>query len=386
MMYDVPMKIQEYLQSHTLAQLQEEFKIIVTDYPDRVVLNYNQIESPTQHPLCDECRALILRKDTWEVLARSFSRFYNVGEDKRTSEFPVTKARIEEKLDGSLMSVYHDGEKWCVSTRKMAYAEGTTAIGKSFAQLFKEASDKTSLYVTLNEIESLKWATWVFELTAPENRIVTPYSESSITLIGARDNKTGNEYTGEYLDSIAKIMHVKRPKSFVFNSLQEAIEKVKTLNMMDEGFVLTYEGDCGSFWRLKCKNEKYLAIAHMRDNGSISPKRIMTLILNGERTEYLNYFPEDTKYFNFVQDIWDESLNRIKSIWGQNCSIINQKEFALAIIPLTCYDYEKGILFELKKGRNSLSDILGKLDGKKMSNNLGLKQKFKKEFGIEEEE
>lgn len=377
------MKVQEYLKTHSLAQLQEEFKIVVTDYPDRVVLNYHMIESPSQHEICDECRALILRKDTWEVLARSFDRFFNVSEDKHTNEFPVTKARIEEKLDGSLLSLYHDGEKWCVSTRKMAFAEGTMPIGKTFAQLFQEAANKTSLYVALDELKIAQWVTWVFELTAPENRIVTPYTESSITLIGARNNATGQEYLGEQLDSIAKVFHVNRPKSFKFNSLQEAIDVAKSLNMMDEGFVLTYEKE-GSFWRLKCKNEKYLAIAHMRDNGSISPKRIMTLILNGERTEYLTYFPEDTKYFDFVQSVYDESINRIKNIWSGSKDIAVQKDFALTIIPLAV-GYEKGILFEMKKGKDMVRTIQD-MGGKKMALHLNLKGKFKKEFGIETEE
>ena len=94
------MNVQKYLKEYGLDKLVEEFSIIVTDYPDRVVLNYNQIDSPRFHPVVDECRALILRKGTWEVMARSFDRFYNVGEGEAWKDFDFSYARFDEKLDG----------------------------------------------------------------------------------------------------------------------------------------------------------------------------------------------------------------------------------------------------------------------------------------------
>jgi len=71
------MQVQKYLKEHGLEKLKSEFSIVVTDYPDFVVLNYNQITSPRFNPIVDECRALILEKGTWKVLCRSFDRFYN---------------------------------------------------------------------------------------------------------------------------------------------------------------------------------------------------------------------------------------------------------------------------------------------------------------------
>lgn len=119
------MEVQKFLKEHGIEELQKQFAIIVTDYPDRVVLNYNQIDSPRFIPLVDECRALILRKGTWEVMARSFDRFYNLGESvdpkegievqrianpgiKRTPtpndtfyrKLNIANANIQEKLDG----------------------------------------------------------------------------------------------------------------------------------------------------------------------------------------------------------------------------------------------------------------------------------------------
>lgn len=71
------LSVQKYLVEHRLEDLENEFGIVVTRYEDRVVLNYSQIKSPKQHPVCDECRALILSYPDFFILSRSFDRFYN---------------------------------------------------------------------------------------------------------------------------------------------------------------------------------------------------------------------------------------------------------------------------------------------------------------------
>jgi len=377
------MQVQQYLKDHGLAKLQEEYKIEVRDYPDRVVLNYSQIDSPRFHPICDECRALILRKDTWDVLARSFDRFFNIGEGDEWKRHDISKARIDEKLDGSIMSVYWDGDKWCVSTRKMGYAEGTNIFGKSFRQLFDEAAVKTELWKFLDSASQFKQFTWVFELTSQENRIVTRYSETSITLIGARHNLFGGELNGKELDDAAKEIKVARPKSFKFTNLEDTIKATRELDTLDEGFVLVWENDRGeSSYRLKCKNERYVAIAHMRENGQISPKNILAMIMANETSEYIGYFPEDEPYISFVEPIYKDSYNRIIEINNKHMTIKDQKEFALTIMPLCKYGFEKGTLFAMRKG-GDFDTLLLELGAKKIAKELKLKERFAKEFNVQ---
>jgi hypothetical protein len=94
------MNVQLYLEQHGLEKLQEEFFICVNDYGDFCVLNYSQIDSPRFHPICDECRSLILEKNTWKILSRSFDRFYNYQENPNDKDFPIDKALVQEKVDG----------------------------------------------------------------------------------------------------------------------------------------------------------------------------------------------------------------------------------------------------------------------------------------------
>ena len=378
------MKVQEYLKEHGLQALVDEFKIDVSDYPDRVVLNYNQINSPKYNPICDECRALILRKDTWEVMARSFDRFYNVGEGEGWKDFPVEQARIDEKLDGSLLSVYYDDDGWHPATRKKAFAEGGTAYGLDFNQLFEKAIEGTRVKEYLNYQLNTNF-TYIFELTSPMNRIVTPYSETNVTLIGIRNNLNGFEVGKKSLDYVALHMDVARPKTFECKTFDELIEMANSLEAMNEGFVLVIEQE-GSFRRLKCKNSKYLAIAHMRNNGIVSPRRILVLIMANEQEEYLQYFESDKKYFDLVKEIYDESLTRIVNLWSEVKDIEDQKEFALAVQGGTKHKHEQGICFKLRKGSVGLYRLIEDTDPKKLAKSLHLKEKFGKVFGIEEEE
>jgi hypothetical protein len=405
------MEVQKFLQTYGLEELQKQFAIGVTDYPDRVVLNYNQIDSPRFNPIVDECRALILRKGTWEVMARSFDRFYNLGEGcdpkdgldmqripnpgiKRTptpndifvKRFNIAKAVIQEKLDGSLMSFYWDGEKWCVSTRKLAFAEGQTNLGRTFAEVFWDAASKTQLP---NKIKTslgldLREFTLVFELTGPENRVVTPYSENKITLIGGRSNSELSFYrelSMTELDNLADVLDVGRPKPYTVDSYEKLLILVDSFPTMDEGVVLLIEAENGSHWRIKCKNPKYVAVAHLRENGGLSPKNVLSLVMSGEHYEYLKYFPEDKKYFDFVEVIYAEVKQRIVAIYAECKDIKEQKDFALTMMPKTKFSFEKGIIFSMRKG-GDMEQLLREFGAKKLSQGLNLKQKFIDEFHV----
>jgi hypothetical protein len=277
--------------------------------------------------------------------------------------------------------MYYDGIEWRVASRSMAYAEGTIPIGLSFKTKFSEAIMKTQVLKVLEDNPSLnRQFTWIFELTSPETRVVTPYKDTAITLIGARNNVTGVELGGQVLDDFSKIMNVRRPRSYTFTTLNEAIAFVKTLNSMEEGFVMTYESLDG-FWRLKCKNEKYLAIAHMRENGTLTPRHVMELVLHNDYQEYLSYFPEDQKYFDLVIDVYTKSLTKIKQFVNDFMNIESQKEFALKIVPL-CTKLETGVLFSIRKTKQTPEHILCDMGGKKVAEHLGLKDLFSEQFGI----
>jgi hypothetical protein len=400
------LNVQTYLrhEDNSLQTLQDELGIVVNEYDDRVVLNYHQIDSPRFHPVCDECRALILEKDTWNIVARSFHRFYNMGEghDKgaefiRLSSFgeheiiafDISRSTILQKLDGTLITAYWYNDCWNFSTRKMAFAEGATTFGMTFEDLVRSAYNYNSVVTMLEEFPNAKKLSWAFELTSPANRVVTPYTETRLSLLTVVHNETGIEFSARAISDISTKYTVACPYILETQSWEELIEEVNNLPSMQEGYVIVQEHneDIMHPLRIKVKNPKFVAIAHMRENGQLSPKNVLKLVMEDEVEEYLSYFPEDKKYFDLVQNEYFKFCGEILGIYRDCHEIEEQKEFALTIQRKVSHKAQCGFLFRMRKG-NSLGEILEQTEPKKLAQVLNLKAAFVKEFGkvIDEED
>ncbi len=338
----------KYLETHTYNDLEKEFGIKAKVYDDRVVLNYSQIDSPKHHPIVKECRALILSIPDHEIMSRAFDRFFNYGEDPNTKDFDITKAEVTEKVDGSLMPVYHDGAKWQVATRQMAFAEGQTPSGRTFREVFVEA-----LGGEPNDVfkEISKDLVIICELVSPESRVVKPYEKPCVYVLDVR-----NKYTGlllgrqlSYHWTIPEYAKWRYPFPYEFETWDDCLLAAKRLPAMDEGYVANQNN-----WRIKVKNPAYLAIANLRMNGIINEKRIILLVLMNDQDEYLQYFPEDQKEFDPYLEAYETMILEIDKHWVAHKNTEDQKEFALAI--KDCH--AKNILFGMRNKNQTIPEVI----------------------------
>lgn len=335
------LEIQKYLKSHSLISLEDVFGIHSKIYGDRVILNYRIDSKPKFHPIVCECRSLILSLPDYNIISRSFDRFFNYGEGDDKDAFNWDHSIIFNKLDGSLINVYHDGIQWNVSTRGTAFGEGTTPMGKQFKDLFIEAIG-TDLQNAFKDC--LKNYTYIFEVTSPENRIVTAYKDTKATLLAIR-----NKETGEYIDyniintfinfNDAKIDNV---ESYNLKSANDILNFVESRDQTDEGVVCF---DTITQKRIKIKNSSYVAIHHLRGN-EVTTKSIISLLLKGETDEYLVYFPEDKKLLSPFIEKYNKLYNDVIDSFEKFKDIENQKEFAITIKDLPY----KAFLFLMRKG------------------------------------
>lgn len=345
------LEVQKYLSNHTLQNLIDEFGIKVKEYEDRLVLNYDQIDSPKFHPIVKECRALILSYD-YKVLSRAFDRFFNLSEDPNEKEFDISSAILYEKIDGSICPCYFDGKKWQVATRGTAFGEGMSNRGnKSYRDIFFEALGSDNLDYAFANIPTEY--TVIFEMVSPETRVVKPYSESKIYLIGIRNKETGEDLPISVANDWICVPGVRwfYPKYYKFTSYDEILKSIRELPALDEGYVVVAEG----FYRIKIKNPSYLAIANLRMNGIPSDRRIAWLVWHNDYDEYLSYFPEDKTLF----DVWIEARKKLMEDINANLHHMNikvQKDFALTIQNCKC----KSVLFSIRKG-DSLQKIFDRM-------------------------
>ena len=293
---------------------------------DLICLNYNQIESPKLHPVVKECRGLILNKNTFDIVFRSMERFFNHNEngcvaklDKDTDYF--------DKLDGSYIKIYHFDGMWYLATRGTIFANNpVNPFGLTFKQLVYKALgvenyDQFALRAEANLDKNISYS---FEITSPDNRVVTPYTEYTLHYLNARITNTG-EYTDQREQ--AKSFGAKLQTPLKFETVTEMEEYVKNLTGLQEGLV-AYENGIPV---AKIKNDVYIQVHHSRGEGIITPKRVRHLVLIQEHEEYLAYFPEDDHYFRPYIDAYNELINQFAEAWNEVKDISDKKEFALTV-------------------------------------------------------
>lgn len=342
------MKVIEYLKEFGLQKLSSEFAIKVKEYPEHnlLVLNYDQIESPAAHPIVMECRSLILDY-SYNVVSRSFDRFFNLGEQPDTQKhIDWKKAICYDKVDGSLIKIYYHNDKWEIATRGMAFAESTSnGFDITFRQLVLKA-----LSVTEEEFQKVfennfsKDVTYICEVTSMENRVVRRYDGYQLHYLAAR-NKNGNY---ENWSSAALSVGMKMIGEYKFSTPEECIHTAANLKNLDEGYVLYQDG----IPVCKIKSPAYVAVHHLRGEG-LNPKRVCQLVLTNEQDEYLKYFPEDSDYVNPYVVALKELKENIVEVWNSNSNKESQKDFALAV-----KDYSfSAILFQMRKSGNSFENV-----------------------------
>jgi hypothetical protein len=328
-------------------------------------------------PLVDDCRGLILSKDYKNVLCRPFTRFYNYGQGDINKNFNFKDAVVFTKEDGSLMPVYFDGTKICVSSRSMAFAEGTSTCGKTFKQLFLEAGGFTSEeefqdVFTAALLKNYKVpVTFIFECVGPENRIVKRYENPELVLLCVRENESGIERNlKDALKALNKTRVIARlPQTFDLNDYESIVKSFDSLGALDEGYVCFDPKTCQ---RVKLKSPAYLAAHHIRgENGVVSPKRMVALIALNDHEEYLLLFDTDRKYFEPYIAAYEKLIVEIEQVFSEYKGIESQKDFALAIKDRA---YSSVLFKKRAQPDASVRDLLNNLSD---DSKLSLVEKFK---------
>ena len=341
------MQVLDYIKENGIQKLNEEFSIMVKVYDEGLyVLNYDQINSPKAHPIVMECRGLII-DHSFNIVSRSLDRFFNLGEQPDTQlHLDWTKAECAEKVDGSLIKIYNWKGTWYCSTRGTAFAESNCNFGDSFKSLIFKAldcDDEIEFQHLCNLWLDSDW-TYILELTCRENRVVKSYDGYTLHYLASRHNQSG-EFGDEYEKQAALMIGAREINTFKFSSVDDCINTAKHLPDLEEGYVVYQDGKpvC------KVKSPAYVAVHHIRGEG-LSPKRIMQLVLINEQDEYLNYFPEDEKFFTPYVEALEKLLNDIVVVYEQFEGITEQKEFALNV-----KDYPfSGVLFQARQKKKDV--------------------------------
>ena len=253
--------------------------------------DYNQILSPKYHPVVKECRGIILDKNN-EVIAQPFDRFFNCGEEISEKDFDFSNCCVYEKVDGSLIKIFHYNNHQHVSTRGTVYAD--SRVGNNDIT-FRELVYKAIGVETQQEFDDIfkghEKYTFIWEVTSFENRVVVRHDGYSLWLLAVHGTKEGHYIDKRRFLNVIEKAKMKLPKQYSFTSIDECLKTAKELTPNDEGYVVYKRG----VPLMKIKSPAYVAMHHVGGNAVLMPNRILDLILCNEQDEYLTYFPEDKK-------------------------------------------------------------------------------------------
>lgn len=322
------LEVQKYLRDKTLEELVEEFSIKTTHHDDgRVILNYHMIDSHKDkfNPIVMECRGLTLDSNNdYALVARSFSRFFNLGEDiKSQKKFCWEGSGATDKEDGSLFIIYYWNDEWHMNTRG-SFGEGVVNNGvmtwHELAEIALPDNWRNNFF---------KHYTYVCELCSLHNKIVREYKKPKIYLLTTFQGEI--EHTVGATDSIGTQANLEMPDFYRFRDAYDAVAHISKMVESD----ITYEGVVirdKNNRRLKAKSPEYVRLHGMASNGYIGhPKNLINFIMNGETDELLSLFPEVKDKVEEMEIKIEAAWKEIDNLWFCYHDLKNQKRFALAI-------------------------------------------------------
>lgn len=350
--------VQQLLRSGTsLEELKTTHGINYNITNNKICLNYDQINASESDPVACQCRGLILRVDTFDVVACPMFRFFNMGQGN-AAVVDFNSALVEEKMDGSCIVVYWDQEQniWCSGTRSRSEANvPIDDSGKTFSDLVNIACSKMSQNKTdtlqdfMQNISSgnkdPKQYTFVFELTSPLNRIVCSYNNFKLTLLAVRNNTTLQEEDPKLWSSPK--YNLETPKLYHFNNINHLIQIIREWNpLVHEGVVLKDT----NFNRIKVKNPSYLALNHMRDSLMKSIRGCIEIILLEKDDDIISIVPEFVKKkIEYIKPVIRKVFTTTAEDFERLNPITDMKSFALEANQCLW----PGALFALKRGKTT---------------------------------
>ena len=273
-----------------LQKYYEDGWLIKQTHPTLPLTIWNYSQTTQYEGKWDEitlhCRGLVT-DDMGNVVARPFKKFFNMEEGKHT---PTEEFDVYEKMDGSLIIVFWYDGGWVVASRGSFISEQAIGASKIF---FEELDHNFSIGIT-----------YLFEFTAPWNRIVVDYGEKpNLTLLGAIRTDDETEATWEQLKMIGDGANCDVVKKY------DGISDYSTLKgMIDdnaEGFVIRFSnGD-----RMKIKGVEYLRLHKIMTE--VSTKSVWEILSNGGSMEDL------------LKDVPDEFYTKIKEYENELVSQFN---------------------------------------------------------------
>lgn len=271
--------------------------------------------------------------DHERIVALPFPKFFGIKENK--TEIPDLPFECYEKVDGSLIIVYHYNGRWETATKGSFNSDQAIAARKFLLE-------------NRNILDSLRYNnTYLFEYVGPTNKIVVNYTKEDLILLGVYCNIDGEELDPEsYL-----YYNFDVAMKYSFFDLDSIIEKATILSKNEEGYVLRYTDGT----RVKIKGDEYCRVHKLLSN--ITPLAIWEMMMHGDNLEFIRReLPEEflIDFNNIVKIIETDvysSIKKTREIFKQTNHLTDKN---LGLILHTLDSDVRKLIFPYRKNNGKL--------------------------------
>ncbi len=283
-----------------------------------------------------QCRGLVLHGN--EIVARPFPKFFNDTEHPPGGVPWHLPCVVTEKMDGSLLIVFHFDGQWHAATRG-SFDSHQAVRG---LQILRE---KYSHVLPVMDITK----TYLFELLATWNRIVVDYGvREDVVLIGMFETNSGAELPLETAPPGLTVVRRLPPTA-------DARELRSLIRDDEEGYVVRFENG----FRVKVKGERYMQLHRILAN--VSSRMVWENLSQGRSfDDVLAVVPDEFAQWvlrekTAQEQKYDAILQRAAEAVDGAAKLPTRKQQALYI--LASYKDVSGAAFSLLDGKDASQGI-----------------------------
>jgi RNA ligase len=315
-----------------INQLVTDGKLMKQTHPKYPLSIYKYTVDTQFGKLWDEvtlrCRGLVL-DEQGNAYSNPIPKFFNI-EELQPDQIPNLPYEISDKVDGSCIEVFYYNGRMIVCTLG-SFMSDQAILAESMLK---------GQYCNLLR-NFIMGQTYIFELVAPENRIVLDYgAERKLVLITVRDNETDEESLPDIGFPLVDIYD---------KSIEELlIEKKRPDFTNKEGCVILFENG----YRIKVKYEEYFRL-HKLMTG-VNEKFVWEFLKEGKPLPLENVPDEFFQYVTGVKTDLETQYYAIerkaqKAFIEVNNPNFTRKQFAL--MALSEYSDVASLLFKMLENK-----------------------------------
>lgn len=290
-------------QGYILSQTHPSLPLTIYNYTAKAQFDRYWVDA-TLH-----CRGLVL-DHLYQPIARPLPKFFNLQEYQ--GNLPDGVPNIYEKLDGSLIILFHYQGQWEVASRG-SFASEQAQMARVLLANYQADLDKLD-----------REHTYLFEIIYPSNRIVVDYGTAErLVLLAAVHTRTGEELDHQVVNWSDKAASY--PATTVPEWIKSIDEQQAELNN-HEGFILKWPNG----FRLKYKLADYVRLHRIITR--VQARDIWEcLSQKHDLNQFLDSVPDE--FYNWVKDTKLELETKYQEIENQCLSVFkdlgDRKETAI---------------------------------------------------------